>query len=82
MKGIAKPGHAPPVSLDRFLIVHALGRQGLGLRITGEPIWPIEERPVGRSEVPGEESSPTQPFPTKPPAFDYQGIDEDVGMRE
>jgi glucose dehydrogenase len=38
-------------------------------RVTGEPLWPIEERPVPKSDVPGEESSPTQPFPTKPPPF-------------
>jgi quinoprotein glucose dehydrogenase len=38
-------------------------------RITGQPIWPIEERPVQQSEVPGEKTSPTQPFPTKPPAY-------------
>ena len=42
-------------------------------RLTGEPIWPIEERPVPRSGTPGEMVSPTQPFPTKPPAFDRQG---------
>ncbi len=47
-------------------------------RVTGKPIWPIEERPVGSSDVPGEKASPTQPFPTKPPAFDYQGISDDV----
>lgn len=38
-------------------------------RITGEPIWPIEERPVPQSHVLGEVTSPTQPFPTKPPLF-------------
>ena len=38
-------------------------------RVTGKPLWPIEERPVPRSEVPGEKAWPTQPFPTKPPAF-------------
>ena len=38
-------------------------------RVTGKPIWPIEEKPVPESDVPGEESSPTQPFPTKPPPF-------------
>ena len=38
-------------------------------RITGEPVWPIVERPVPPSDVPGEKASPTQPFPTKPPAF-------------
>ena len=41
-------------------------------RLTGKPVWPIEERPVPRSEVPGETSSPTQPFPTKPPPFARQ----------
>lgn len=46
-------------------------------RVTGEPVWPIEERPVLQSTVPGEKSSPTQPFPTKPPPFDRQGISED-----
>ena len=38
-------------------------------RVTGEPVWPIEERPVPQSTVPGEKTSPTQPFPTKPPAY-------------
>jgi quinoprotein glucose dehydrogenase len=38
-------------------------------RVTGEPVWPIEEKPVQQSEVPGEKTSPTQPFPTKPPAY-------------
>ena len=43
-------------------------------RRTGVPVWPIEERPVPQSTVPGERSSPTQPFPTKPPAFERQGV--------
>ncbi len=43
-------------------------------RVTGQPVWPIEERPVPKGDVPGEWYSPTQPFPTKPPAFDYQGV--------
>jgi glucose dehydrogenase len=38
-------------------------------RVTGQPVWPIEERPVPQSDVPGEKTSPTQPFPTKPPAY-------------
>src|SRR5216117_3335296 len=42
-------------------------------RVTGRPIWPIEERLVEQSTVPGEKTSPTQPFPTKPPAYDRQG---------
>ncbi|MGQ0735886.1 MAG: pyrroloquinoline quinone-dependent dehydrogenase [Acidobacteriota bacterium] len=46
-------------------------------RVTGKPVWPIEERPVPASTVPREKASPTQPFPTRPPAFDRQGITED-----
>jgi quinoprotein glucose dehydrogenase len=38
-------------------------------RVTGKPVWPIEERPVPKGDVPGEWYSPTQPFPTKPPAY-------------
>jgi quinoprotein glucose dehydrogenase len=50
--------------------VYALNRE------TGEPIWPMEERPVPKSTVPGEKLSPTQPFPTKPAPFDLQGRTE------
>ena len=46
-------------------------------RITGEPIWPIEERPIEQSDVPGELLSATQPYPTKPPAYDRQGVSLD-----
>ena len=46
-------------------------------RETGEPIWPIEERPVPKGDAPGEWYSPTQPFPTKPPAYDGQGLSVD-----
>ena len=46
-------------------------------RATGEPIWPIEEREVEPSDVPGELLSRTQPFPTRPPAYDRQGVSED-----
>lgn len=46
-------------------------------RETGEPIWPMEERPVLPSRVPGEKLSPTQIFPTKPLPFDLQGRSED-----
>ena len=46
-------------------------------RVTGEPVWPIEERPVPKGDVPGEWYSPTQPFPTKPPAYDRQGVSID-----
>jgi glucose dehydrogenase len=41
-------------------------------RVTGEPLWPIEERPVPHSDVPGEETWPTQPFPVAPPPFARQ----------
>ncbi len=47
-------------------------------RTNGKPVWPIEERPVPQSNVPGERTSPTQPFPTKPAAFDLQGTSEAI----
>jgi quinoprotein glucose dehydrogenase len=49
-------------------------------RVTGEPVWPIEERPVPQSDVPGEKTSPTQPFPSKPPAYarNYLKIPDDL----
>ena len=46
-------------------------------RVSGEPVWPIEERPVPQSKTARERTSPTQPFPTKPPAFDRQGATVD-----
>ncbi|KKO09118.1 PQQ-binding-like beta-propeller repeat protein [Pseudohongiella sp.] len=46
-------------------------------RLTGEPLWPIEERPVPQSRIPGEQLAATQPFPTKPAPFDMQGLTED-----
>jgi len=46
-------------------------------RETGEPIWPIEERPVPASKIPGEKLSGTQPFPTKPAPYDNQGLTHD-----
>jgi len=46
-------------------------------RETGEPIWPIQERPVPKGDVPGEWYAPTQPFPTKPAAYDRQGVSKD-----
>src|SRR5687767_453891 len=49
-------------------------------RVTGQPVWPIEERPVPRGDVPGETYSPTQPFPTKPPAYarNFVNIPDDI----
>jgi quinoprotein glucose dehydrogenase len=45
-------------------------------RLTGEPLFPVEERPVPKSDLPGEESWPTQPFPLKPPPFAQQTFTE------
>ncbi len=49
-------------------------------RVTGQPVWPIEERPVPQSDVPGEKLSPTQPFPSKPPAYarNYLKVPDDL----
>jgi quinoprotein glucose dehydrogenase len=43
-------------------------------RVTGEPVWPIEERPVPKGDVPGEWYAPTQPFPTRPPVYCRQAV--------
>jgi len=61
-------------------LVIALTKQGWAFvfdRVTGEPIWPVEERAVGVSDVPGERTSPTQPFPSRPAPFDLQGLTAD-----
>jgi quinoprotein glucose dehydrogenase len=57
-----------------------LTKQGFAFvfdRVTGKPVWPIEERPVPASDVEGEHAWATQPFPTKPPAFSEQGVTPD-----
>ena len=56
-----------------------LSKQGFAYvldRVTGQPVWPIEERPVPASDVPGERAWPTQPHPTKPAPYEYQGYVE------
>ena len=61
-------------------VVAQVGKEGFVWvfnRVTGEPLWPIEERPVPHSDMPGEEAWPTQPFPTKPPAFARQSFTAD-----
>jgi quinoprotein glucose dehydrogenase len=61
--------------------VAAISKQGFTYvfdRVTGEPVWPIEEREVPPSSVPGEVASVTQPFPTKPAAFEPQGITDET----
>lgn len=59
------------VQLTKQAFAYAFNRE------TGEPLWPIEEVPVPRSDVPGEWTSPTQPQPTRPAAYDRQGVTED-----
>ncbi|PYS36489.1 MAG: pyrroloquinoline quinone-dependent dehydrogenase, partial [Acidobacteria bacterium] len=75
---------APPnlvtITVDgrRIDAVAQVSKQGFTYvfdRVTGQPVWPIEERPVDTTtDVPGEVPWPTQPFPTKPPAFTPQGV--------
>jgi quinoprotein glucose dehydrogenase len=78
--------NSPPALLDitlngrRIKAVAEVSKQNFVYvfdRATGEPVWPIEERPVPKGTVPGEWYSPTQPFPTKPPPFDQQGVTVD-----
>jgi quinoprotein glucose dehydrogenase len=64
----------------RIDVVAAVSKTGFTYvfdRVTGKPVWPIEERPVPQTDVPGERTSPTQPFPTKPPPFAKQGFTAD-----
>lgn len=64
----------------RIDAVVQLTKQGFAFvfdRVSGKPVWPIEERAVPPSDVAGEEAWPTQPFPTKPPAFTEQGVSLD-----
>jgi quinoprotein glucose dehydrogenase len=77
---------APPILLDinvngrKTKAVAQVTKQAFTFvfdRVTGKPVWPIEERPVLQSSVPGEKTWPTQPFPTKPRPFDRQGISND-----
>jgi len=77
---------APPLLLDvtvagkKIKAVAQVTKQAFTYvfdRVTGEPVWPIVERPVPQSDVPGEKTSATQPFPTRPAAFDRQGTSLD-----
>ena len=63
--------------IDAVAAVTKSGFTSVFDRVTGEPVWPIEERPVPVSDVPGEVTAPTQPFPTKPTPFARQGFTED-----
>jgi quinoprotein glucose dehydrogenase len=73
------PPNLVTITVDgrRIDAVVQITKQGFAFvfdRVTGRPVWPIEERPVPKSDVPGEIAWPTQPFPTKPPAFTDQGV--------
>ena len=65
---------------QRVKAVAQVTKQGFAFvfdRVTGKPVWPIEERPVPQSSMPGEKSAATQPFPTKPAPFEIQGVREE-----
>src|SRR5258708_16631829 len=78
---------APPILVDinvsgkKIKAVAQVTKQAFTFvfdRVTGQPVWPIEEHPVPQSDVPGEKTSATQPFPAKPAAFDRQASSPDV----
>lgn len=78
---IRHPGHGPGYGKDGrdVDVVIQPSKQGFLYvlnRVTGQPIWPMEERPVPKSDIPGEESWPTQPFPVRPPPFARQALTE------
>jgi quinoprotein glucose dehydrogenase len=77
---------APPVLADitvagkRIPAVVQVTKMGLAFvfdRVTGKPVWPIKERPVPQTDVPGEQTAATQPFPTRPAPFEPQGLSAD-----
>lgn len=79
---LASPPTLATINVDgrRIDAVVQLTKEGFAFvfdRVTGKPVWPIEERKVPASDVPGEHASPTQPFPTKPPAYTPQGVSLD-----
>jgi quinoprotein glucose dehydrogenase len=59
-------------AIKAVALPHKIGWLYVFDRVTGQPVWPIEERPVPQSDVPGEKTSPTQPHVTKPPAYSRQ----------
>jgi glucose dehydrogenase len=62
-------------------VIVATTKQGFAYvfnRVTGEPVWPIEERPVPQSVVPGERTAATQPFPTRPAPYEMQAVSHDA----
>jgi quinoprotein glucose dehydrogenase len=76
---LASPPTLVTITVDGRTIdaVVQLTKEGFAFvfdRVSGKPVWPIEERPVPASDVAGEHSYPTQPFPSKPPPFSPQGV--------
>lgn len=68
------------VNGKRIKAVTVLTKQAMSFvfdRVTGKPVWPIEEKPVPQTDVPGERTSPTQPFPSKPAPYEQLGYSED-----
>ena len=79
---LPSPPNLVDIEVDgkKIKAVVQLTKQGLAFvfdRVTGEPVWPIIEQPVDQSLIPGERSSKTQPFPSKPPPFEPIGISID-----
>jgi len=66
--------HADGRAIDAVVQLTKQGYAFVFDRVTGKPVWPIEERPVPASDVEGESAWPTQPAPTKPPPFTEQGV--------
>ena len=64
-------------TIDAVAAVSKTGYTYVFDRVTGQPIWPIEERPVPQTDIAGEQTAPTQPFPTKPPPFVSPGFTRD-----
>lgn len=64
-------------TIDAVAAVSKTGYTYVFDRVTGKPVWPIEERPVPQTDIVGEQTSPTQPFPTKPPPFIRPGFSPD-----
>ena len=86
-RGLDYDNPAPPILADievdgrAIKAVAQVTKQGFTYvfdRVTGEPVWPIEEREVPQTDVPGEKTAPTQPHPTWPPPFERQHFTEDA----
>jgi quinoprotein glucose dehydrogenase len=69
-----------PMGGKNLKAVVQITKQGFAFvfdRVTGKPVWPVEERPVPQTDLAGERTAPTQPFPTRPAPFELQGVSLD-----